>query len=136
LVFSLVRRATSSLHSLSSWLFFSISSLLLSVSRASLSTRSVFSASMPAEQSVGCQPVIRGIMYEDFVIYLSFPGQEGGIARLCWSTTHPVRSRPAIAPLAGVLCPSSGLCFLSLLGRLCRSTVFGTLMFFQCFATQ
>jgi hypothetical protein len=130
LVFSLVRRATSSLRSLSSWLFFSTSSLLLSASQASLSARSVFYASMPAEQNVGCQSVIRKIIYEDFVIYLSFPSQGGGAAHLRWSATRPVRSGPAIAPLAGVLCPPSGLCFLLRSGRLCRSTIFGTPMFF------
>jgi hypothetical protein len=37
-----------------------------------LSTRSIFSASMPAKQSVGCQPIIRRLMYEYFVVYLSF----------------------------------------------------------------
>jgi hypothetical protein len=56
--------------------------LLLSTSRASLSTRSVFSASMPTEQNVGCQQVIRRI-YEDFVIYLSFPSQCSGATHLC-----------------------------------------------------
>jgi hypothetical protein len=114
--------------------FFSISSLLLSVSRASLSTRSVFSASMPAEQSVDCQPVIRGIMYGDFIIYLSFFGQGGGAAHLCWSAARLIHSGPAVTPLAGVLCPPSGPCFLPLSGRLCRSTIFGTPIFFQCSA--
>jgi hypothetical protein len=64
---------------------------------------------MPAEQNVGCQQVIRRTMYEDFVIYLSFPGRGGGVAHLQCPAACPAHFGPAIASLADVICPPSGL---------------------------
>jgi hypothetical protein len=55
-------------------------------------------------------------MHEDFVIYLSFPGQGGGAAHLRWPVACPVHSGPAVASLADALHPLLGLCFLPQLG--------------------
>jgi hypothetical protein len=86
---------------------------------------------MPTEQNVLCQPVIIIVMCKDLVLYLSFPGQAGGAVHLRWFAACLVRSGLAVTSLEGALCPPLGPCSPLLSGRLCRSTAFGTPMFFN-----